>query len=126
MILFLLYSFLSVDIYIYIHIYIYIYTYIYSGDLDFFRGDPGTKYTPFFFDDGDASELEVRKMEAFLDVAEEETMTRERWGASKFVKNQLRLMADNLYEPDVMPDIAADVSVDGSHALITVLQNIIQ
>ena len=39
-------------------------------DLDFLRGDPGTKHTPFIFDDGDMSEIEPRKMKAFLDVAE--------------------------------------------------------
>ena len=49
-------------------------------------------------------------------------MTRERWGASKFVKNQLRCIADNSYEPDVMPDISADLSTDGTHATITLLQ----
>ena len=30
-----------------------------GSDLDFFRGDPGTKYEPFLFDDGDVSELEA-------------------------------------------------------------------
>ena len=29
-----------------------------APDLDFFRGDPGTKYSPFIFDDGDMSEVE--------------------------------------------------------------------
>ena len=35
-----------------------------APDMDFFRGDPGTKYTPFIYDDGDASELETRKLKA--------------------------------------------------------------
>jgi hypothetical protein len=75
-----------------------------APDLDFFRGDPGTKYSPFIFDDGDVNELETRKLKAFLDVGEDETMTRERWGASKFVKNQLRGLADNTYDESAVPD----------------------
>lgn len=68
-----------------------------TSDLDFFRGDPGTKYQPFVDDDGDMSSLESRKLKAFLDVGEEETMTKERYNAAKFVRNQLRIICDNSY-----------------------------
>lgn len=46
-------------------------------------------------------------------------MTRERWGASKFVKNQLRVVADNAYDPEAMPPITADLSEPGSRAFIS-------
>jgi hypothetical protein len=86
-----------------------------APDLDFFRSDPGTKYSPSIFDDGDVGELETRKLKAFLDVGEDETMTRERWGASKFVKNQLRGLADNSYDESAVPahlpnDLPEDMS----------------
>lgn len=73
-------------------------------DLDFFRGDPGTKYTPFILDDSDIDTLNTRKAKAFLDVVEEETMTRERWGGSKFVKNQFRGITDNSFDPKAEPE----------------------
>ena len=47
---------------------------------DFFLDILGTKYIPFMLDDGDANKLETRKLKAFLEVGEEETMTRERGG----------------------------------------------
>ena len=90
-----------------------------APDMDFFRGEPGTPYTPFIYDDGDMSEIETRKLKAFLDVGEEECMTRERWGASKFVKNQWRAICDNTYDADAMIDITADLSEDGSFAQIS-------
>eukprot|EP00973_Karenia_brevis_P005492 747805-Karenia_brevis.AAC.1 len=67
------------------------------------------------------NEIPVRKLKAFLDVGEEETLTRERWGASKFVKNQLRIITDNTYDPDAEPDLAPRLPDDlSAHALIPV------
>ena len=48
-----------------------------APDLDFFRGNPGNMSTPFVFDDSDINMVEVAKLKAFLDVGEEEAMTRE-------------------------------------------------
>ena len=61
-------------------------------------------------------------MKAFLDVGEEECMTRERWGASKFVRNQWRSITDNSYAHDADPDTipADDLPEDFSqHSFIT-------
>ncbi|CAJ1458372.1 unnamed protein product [Effrenium voratum] len=48
-----------------------------TSDLDFFKGVPFTKH--------------------------EETMTRARWTNAKFVRNQLRIVLDNSYNPDAEP-----------------------
>ena len=90
-----------------------------APDMDFFRGDPGTKYRPFIYDDGDAFELPIRKLKAFLDVAEQECMTRERWGASKFVKNQWRSLCDNTYDPEPEIQINADFVTPGSCTFVS-------
>ena len=49
-------------------------------------------------DDEDVSEADVKKLKASLDVGEEEAMTFQRWGASKFARNQLRVICDNKYD----------------------------
>ncbi len=93
-----------------------------APDMDFFRGDPGNPYTPFIFDDGDVASVEMRKLKSFLEVGEEESMTRERWGASKFVRNQWRCLCDTVYCWEAMPDIAADLDTPGSHASLSMAQ----
>ena len=40
---------------------------------------------------------------AFADVDDEETMTREQWTNSKFVRHQLRIVLDNAYNPEAEP-----------------------
>eukprot|EP00933_Yihiella_yeosuensis_P072374 TRINITY_DN80759_c0_g1_i1.p1 TRINITY_DN80759_c0_g1~~TRINITY_DN80759_c0_g1_i1.p1 ORF type:complete len:647 (-),score=98.99 TRINITY_DN80759_c0_g1_i1:552-2492(-) len=80
-----------------------------APDLDFFRGNPGNISCPFVFDDSDIDQVNVAKLKAFLDVGEEEAMTRERWGASKFVMNQLRIAIDNKYDEEkVNPNFPED------------------
>ena len=59
-----------------------------APDLDFFRGEEGSKYRPDVFDDGDLDTASPKTLKAFLDVMMEESMTRERWGAAKFVRGQ--------------------------------------
>ena len=71
-------------------------------DLDFFRGIQFTPAIPALYDDGDIGAEAVKK-KAFADVADEETMTRERWTNSKFVRHQLRIVLDNAYNPDAEP-----------------------
>ena len=46
----------------------------------------------------------MKKKKAFADVADEETMTRERWTNSKFVRHQLRIVLDNAYNPEAEPE----------------------
>ncbi|CAJ1402580.1 unnamed protein product [Effrenium voratum] len=60
-----------------------------TSDLDFFKGVPFTKRTPALYDDGS--------------IGNEETMTRARWTNAKFVRNQLRIVLDNSYNPDAEP-----------------------
>ena len=66
-----------------------------ASDLDFFRGEVGTKDRPDGLDDADPRTITPAKWKAFGDVGLTEAMTRERWGASKWVRNQLRLFAFN-------------------------------
>ena len=49
-----------------------------TSDLDFFRGIQFTPAIPALHDDGDIGAEAVKKKKAFADVANEETMTRER------------------------------------------------
>jgi hypothetical protein len=44
----------------------------------------------------------VKKKKAFADMADEETMTRERWANSKFVRHQLHIVLDNAC-PEAQP-----------------------
>lgn len=69
-------------------------------DLDFFRGIQFSKCIPALYDDGDIGGESVKKKKAFCDVADDETMTRERWTNAKFVRNQLRIVLDNAYNPE--------------------------
>lgn len=63
-----------------------------AASLDQFRGDPGLKHRPDILDDADVSAIPPTKMKAFLDQSLEEAFTVERWTASKFVRNQLRIV----------------------------------
>ena len=73
-------------------------------DLDFFRGVQFNKATPALYYGNEA----VKKKKAFADVADDETMTRERWTTAKFVRNQLRIVLDNAYNPEVEPQTETD------------------
>ena len=61
-----------------------------ASDLDFFRGEVGVVDRPDILDDADPTTITPAKFKAFTDVGLFEAMTRERWGASKWVRNQLR------------------------------------
>ena len=74
-----------------------------SADLDFFKGIPFTKCVPALYDDGSIGGEEVKKLKAFTDVGDDESMTRARWTSAKFVRNQLRIVLDNAYNPDAEP-----------------------
>ncbi|CAK0844308.1 unnamed protein product, partial [Prorocentrum cordatum] len=62
-----------------------------APDLDFFRAEEGTKNCPC----------------AFLDVGQFQAMTRERWGAAKFVRGQARFAAENMYDETAVPTMDA-------------------
>lgn len=75
-----------------------------TADLDFFKGIPFTKTVPALFDDGNISGEEVKKIKAFTDVGDDESMTLARWTNAKFVRHQLREVLDNSYNPDAEPE----------------------
>ena len=72
-----------------------------TADLDFFKGIPFTKTVPALFDDGNISGEEVKKIKAFTDVGDDESMTRARWTSAKFVRREV---LDNSYNPDAEPE----------------------
>ena len=59
---------------------------------------------------------EVKKLKAFTDVGDEESMTRARWTSAKFVRHQLRVVLDNSYNPEAEPeDNLTDADLVVSH-----------
>ena len=58
---------------------------------------------PVAFDDGDLPDQRPRTLKVFFDMIPEQTLTRERWGASRFVRNQRRLAAHNTWDPPTEP-----------------------
>ena len=74
-----------------------------APDLDFFRAEEGTKHCPCVFDDGDLFDQRPKTLKAFLDVGQWQAMTRERWGAAKFVRGQARFAAENKYDEAAVP-----------------------
>ena len=81
-----------------------------STDLDFFRGDVGTVDRPDGLDDADPKVITPSRWKAFTDVGLTESMTRERWGASKWVRGQLRLWAVNPFDASQEPPLGKSVS----------------
>lgn len=75
-----------------------------ASEFDFFRGEPGRVACPDAFDDGDLHDQRIRVLKAFLDVGDYETMAWARWGASKWVRGQFRVVCDNTYARTALPD----------------------
>ena len=67
-------------------------------EFDFFRGQTGSVLRPDIFDDGSFSEQPFKKVKAFTDIGNVESMSKERWGAAKWVKGQLRIYCCNDFE----------------------------
>ncbi|CAE7829059.1 unnamed protein product [Symbiodinium sp. CCMP2592] len=65
-----------------------------ASEFDFFRGQPGRKDRPDIHDDGRLAEEPIRKMKGFTDVGCT-MLTKERWGAAKFVQGQFRVFVCN-------------------------------
>lgn len=80
-----------------------------ASDLDFFRGEAGTVDRPDLLDDADPKTVIPPKWKAFADVGLVEAMSRERWGASKFVRNQLRIWAFNPIDERGEPEQGIEV-----------------
>ena len=83
-----------------------------TPDLDFLRGEEGRRDRPDVFDDGDFNSMTPKALKAFLDVMVEEAMTRERWGAAKFVRGQARFACDNKYDPAAIDDEDPNLTLD--------------
>ena len=66
-----------------------------GNNFDYFRLEPGVIQRPDIFDDGDIDKQDLSKMKALLDPSQKSAKTKEQWGAAEFVRNQLRLAADN-------------------------------
>ncbi|CAK9068012.1 unnamed protein product [Durusdinium trenchii] len=75
-----------------------------TADLDFFKAIPFTKCVPALYDDGSIGDEEAKKLKAFTDVGDDESMTRARWTSAKFVRHQLRIVLDNAFNPDAEPE----------------------
>ena len=56
-----------------------------------------------FLDDGGLCCILIKMLLAFLNVADFESMTWARWGASKWAQLQPRAIADNAYNPHAQP-----------------------
>ncbi len=69
-----------------------------ASEFDFFRGQCGSIFRPDIFDDGTFCEQQFKKIKAFTDVGNIESMSKERWGAAKWVKGQLRLYCVNDFD----------------------------
>jgi len=83
-----------------------------ASDLDFFRGEAGQLHIPCIHDDGDLDAQKPKALKAFYDVSLVDAMTRERWGAAKFVKNQPRSGAENKHKADLDFEVGQNAAKD--------------
>lgn len=74
-----------------------------ASEFDFFRGQAGSIFRPDIFDDGSFCEQQFKKIKAFTDVGNVEAMSKERWGAAKWVKGQLRMYCVNDFDSQREP-----------------------
>ena len=74
-----------------------------APDLEFFRGEVGRRDRPDVLDDADPQAVPTTKLKAFSDVGLVEAMSRERWGAAKWVRSQTRMWVFNDHEPAGQP-----------------------
>ena len=61
-------------------------------------------FRPDIFDDGSLSEQPFKKIKAFTDVGNMESMSKERWGAAKWMKGQPRLYCVNDFDASQEPE----------------------
>ena len=85
-----------------------------GSDFDLFWRCPFSTMVPAIYDDGEIGIEPVKKNNSFLNVADTETLTRERWTAARFKQSHLRVVIDNVYvqvhEAEIQPGISTVVS----------------
>ena len=91
-----------------------------TPEIDFLRGEPGSILMGDFLDDTSLSLLSVKMVKAFLDVGLYESMCWARWGATKWVQNEPRTVADNTYDDGVKlpPSFVPQVSFETFYNMI--------
>eukprot|EP00438_Fugacium_kawagutii_P012958 Skav206848 [mRNA] locus=scaffold3577:158736:160658:- [translate_table: standard] len=92
-----------------------------ASEFDFFRGHSGSIFRPDIFDDGTFSEQQFKKIKAFTDVGNIESMSKERWGAAKWVKGQVRIYCVNDFDSNREPkdDLPVVQKREGAHGFVT-------
>ncbi|CAJ1352020.1 unnamed protein product [Effrenium voratum] len=77
-----------------------------TPEIDFLRGEQGSVLMGDFLDDTSLHMLPTKLLKAFLDVGLYESMCWARWGATKWVQNEPRAVADNTYDDGVSEEPA--------------------
>ena len=92
-----------------------------ASEFDFFRGRSGSIFRPDIFDDGTCCEQQFKKIKAFTDVGNVESMSKERWGAAKWVKGHLRLYCVNGFDAAQEPkdDMPIMQKQSGQHGYVS-------
>jgi hypothetical protein len=70
-----------------------------ASSLDFFRLEKGMVERPDSLDDSDLNEHPMSKLKAYFDMTLKQAQTKERWGAAVWPQGQLRVAADNKFDP---------------------------
>lgn len=85
-----------------------------TPEIDFLRGEAGSIIMGDFLDDTSLATLSMKMVKAFLDVGLYESMAWARWGATKWVQNEPRAVADNTYDEGVPlpPSFIQEVSFE--------------
>ena len=78
-------------------------------DMDFLRGEVGSVDRPDVLDDFNPKDLSGARWKAMTDVGLVEAMSRERWGAAKWVQNQARFFAINAHDDSMEPPEGATI-----------------
>ncbi|CAE7228352.1 unnamed protein product [Symbiodinium microadriaticum] len=76
-----------------------------ASEFDLFRGQSGTQTRPDIFDDGCLCEQPFKKVKAFTDVGNIESMSKERWGAAKWVRGQARTYCSSDFDIKTEPPL---------------------
>jgi hypothetical protein len=75
-----------------------------TTEIDFLRGEQGSVLMGDYLDDGNLNGLPMKVVKALLDVGLHEAMAWARWGATKWVANEPRAVADQFYDPGAVTE----------------------
>ena len=75
-----------------------------TSNMDFLRGEPGSKFLPIVVDDLDLPAELMARIKALLSVGEVKSLTYQRWSASCFVQGQPRMVNANQYDAEAERD----------------------